>query len=76
MLGDERTEFAAGVAAGAEDADRDSMHIQCILLHGPGVNRWTSGYPAPPRRRWRAYTRWSRVLSSGSAAADHLGASA
>jgi transcriptional regulator of arginine metabolism len=35
---DERAELASGVAAGTQDANRDSMHNECILLHSMDVN--------------------------------------
>jgi transcriptional regulator of arginine metabolism len=39
MPADQGTELAAGVPAGSEDAHRNSMHAECILLHHHPVNR-------------------------------------
>src|SRR5262245_54498801 len=35
----ERAQLATRVSARAEDANRDSMHAECILLHSADVNR-------------------------------------
>ena len=40
MPRDESAELTAGVATGAEDTNRDSMHTECILLHTADVNRF------------------------------------
>ena len=37
---DERAQLASGVATGAKDSNRDSMHDECILLHQGDVNRY------------------------------------
>ena len=38
MAEDECTELAAGVAAGAEHSDGDSIHLECIIMRSASVN--------------------------------------
>lgn len=38
VTGNEIAEFPAGISARAEDSNRNSMHLECILLHEEDVN--------------------------------------